>query len=379
MKDTVKKLLALTLALGMTLSVAALAGNTLISANTETRAKTVLSLYELEGEPAFMNDNIFTDVPSGAAYEKAVIWANGKAIVKGYGDGRFGPSDAVTLEQFLTILYRYACYKEYDVSVGEDSNILSYDDAFSIASYAVPAVQWAEGAGIAPSRETMFLPKDAVTSEEAEAMFDAFRAYYGAAPVSPLGGWTLTEEEAVIPADAKEALDAALNGMTGVGYTPVAYLGSQVVAGTNYAFLCKATVITREPVTKLVRLTVYRDLSGAASVTAVEDVALTDFLQDADLPFTPALCGGWTLNDQAAVLPEDVQSAFDKAFTGMVGVGYTPLAYLGSQVVSGINYAVLCRAVTVTAQPAESLAVVVLSEDVQGNVSVASVAPFAIH
>ena len=36
----------------------------------------------------------------------------------------------------------------YDVSVGEDTNILSYDDVFDVAEYAIPAFQWACGAGV---------------------------------------------------------------------------------------------------------------------------------------------------------------------------------------------------------------------------------------
>ena len=46
------------------------------------------------------------------------------------------------------MLYRYAQFKEIDVSVGEDTNILSYDDAFSISEWAMPAMQWACGAGV---------------------------------------------------------------------------------------------------------------------------------------------------------------------------------------------------------------------------------------
>ena len=51
------------------------------------------------------------------------------------------PDDLVTREQLAAILYRYASYKGYDVSVGEDTNILSYDDAFEISEYAVSAMQ----------------------------------------------------------------------------------------------------------------------------------------------------------------------------------------------------------------------------------------------
>jgi hypothetical protein len=46
-----------------------------------------------------------------------------------------------------TILWRYAKYKSIDVSVGESTNILSYEDAFDISSWAVGAMQWACGSG----------------------------------------------------------------------------------------------------------------------------------------------------------------------------------------------------------------------------------------
>ena len=91
----------------------------------------VTVLYRLENQPSTSAAS-FTDVASGAYYANAVAWANANGIVSGYGSGKFGPNDKVTREQLAAILYRYAQYKKYDVSVGEDTNILSYDDAQSI-------------------------------------------------------------------------------------------------------------------------------------------------------------------------------------------------------------------------------------------------------
>ena len=54
----------------------------------------------------------------------------------------------MTREQMVTILWRYARHRNIDVSVGEETNILSYDDAFDIAQYAIPAMQWACGSGM---------------------------------------------------------------------------------------------------------------------------------------------------------------------------------------------------------------------------------------
>ena len=54
----------------------------------------------------------------------------------------------MTREQLAAILHRYAKYKGCDVSVGEDTNILSYNDAFTWGDWAVPALQWACGTGV---------------------------------------------------------------------------------------------------------------------------------------------------------------------------------------------------------------------------------------
>ena len=59
----------------------------------------------------------------------------------------------MTREQLASILFRYAQYKGLDVSVGEETNILSYNDAFDISEYAIPAMQWACGSGIINGNE----------------------------------------------------------------------------------------------------------------------------------------------------------------------------------------------------------------------------------
>ena len=54
----------------------------------------------------------------------------------------------MTRQQFVAMRWRWAQSQSVDVSVVEDTNILSYEDAFSISEYAIPAVQWACGEGI---------------------------------------------------------------------------------------------------------------------------------------------------------------------------------------------------------------------------------------
>lgn len=111
-----------------------------------TRGMITTILWRMEGKPA-ASTVPFADVDADMYYADAIAWAAEKGIVSGYGD-TFGPEDNITREQLASILWRYAKYKGYDVSVGEDTNILSYGDAFSISEYAIPAMQWACGEGI---------------------------------------------------------------------------------------------------------------------------------------------------------------------------------------------------------------------------------------
>ena len=58
----------------------------------------------------------------------------------------------------ITILWRYAEYKGYDTSVGENENILSYRDGSTVSEYAVEAMKWACGAGIISGDNGMLNP-----------------------------------------------------------------------------------------------------------------------------------------------------------------------------------------------------------------------------
>ena len=140
---------------------------------TTSRGMIVTVLYRLEGEPA-VSAASFTDVAADAYYAKAVAWASANGIVTGYGNGKFGPNDAITREQFAAILYRYAQYKKYDVSVGENTNILSFEDAQSISSYAIPAIQWACGAGVMNGSNGYLTPKSGATRAQAAQLLMNF-------------------------------------------------------------------------------------------------------------------------------------------------------------------------------------------------------------
>ncbi len=113
---------------------------------TMTRGMLVTIVGRMEN--AQSSESSFGDVDASQYYAPYVAWAAENGIVTGFEDGTFKPDENVTREQTAAILYRYMQYKGIDVSVGEDTNILSFTDAGDINDYAVPAIQWACGAGV---------------------------------------------------------------------------------------------------------------------------------------------------------------------------------------------------------------------------------------
>jgi hypothetical protein len=121
-------------------------------ADTTSRAMMAQILWNLEGKPEVSFTLSYTDLGTDAWYTEAVRWASAQGIMDGYGNGKFGPNDAMTREQLVTIVYRYAKYKGIDVSAGENTNILSYADAQNVSQWAIPAMQWAVGSGLITGR-----------------------------------------------------------------------------------------------------------------------------------------------------------------------------------------------------------------------------------
>ena len=122
-------------------------GDNLFAPNSQTtRAQLVTILYRLAGQPAVSGDLPFTDVEAGTWYTDAVVWAAENGIVNGTTDATFAPGEDITREQLVTVLYRYAESKGYDVSASAD--LSGYPDADQIQSYAAESVAWAVAEGL---------------------------------------------------------------------------------------------------------------------------------------------------------------------------------------------------------------------------------------
>ena len=107
-------------------------------------------------------------------YAAAVKWAEDSKIIC-ENDKDYNPETEINREQLASVLYLYAKFKGYDVSVGEETNVLSYDDAFSISDYAILAMQYACGSGIINGKtESTLNPKDNATRAEFAVILERF-------------------------------------------------------------------------------------------------------------------------------------------------------------------------------------------------------------
>lgn len=113
-----------------------------------TRAEAIVALWNMEGSPASDFAMKFDDVSAEMPYAEAIRWAAAVKIVNGCSESSFAPDDVLTREQLAAILWRYAKSENIDVSIGENTNILSYEDVFTVSDYAIPAFQWTCGSGI---------------------------------------------------------------------------------------------------------------------------------------------------------------------------------------------------------------------------------------
>lgn len=139
-----------------------------------TRGMILTTLYSMAGKPAATFKGAFSDVKEGAYYAAAVEWGAANKIASGYTDGTFAPNQDITREQLAVFLFSYAKFIGRDVSIGEETNILSYTDALTISEYAIPAIQWACGSGVLSGSGSSLMPKAPATRAQFATMVYSF-------------------------------------------------------------------------------------------------------------------------------------------------------------------------------------------------------------
>jgi len=170
------------------------------------------------------------------------------------------------------------------------------------------------------------------------------------APIT--GGWGINNNfDGTDNANAMSAFEKATEDLDGYRYDVVAVLGSQIVAGTNYLYLCRAEMVVPDAKPEYVILKVYEDLEGNAEITG--SLRLLEGKE------------GWEYNDANPYMDEnkEVKVAFDKALEGLTGVEYKPIAYIGYK---DNSYAVLTKITITSVEPLTSLSMVYITKTDSG-------------
>ena len=129
----------------------------------------VTVLWRITGSPA-AGSAAFDDVAANAWYADAVAWGASNEIIKGYGNGRFGPNDLVTREQMCALIIRYLSYAGFDLPAQADT--AEFADAAAISDWAREAVGFCQTRGLVNGRpNAVFAPADSATRAENCAVF----------------------------------------------------------------------------------------------------------------------------------------------------------------------------------------------------------------
>ena len=130
--------------------------------------------------------------------------------------------------------------------------------------------------------------------------------------------------------DAMNAFEAAFpNGYNYTHYEPIALLGTQVVSGTNYLYLCKSTWTDYQENVSFVLLQIYQDLSGKSEVMGSAILFPTEESREEGEDY---------IDNTGSYLPENIpaiQNAFTEAVPNNENISYIPLAYIGKHTQEG--------------------------------------------
>ena len=171
-----------------------------------------------------------------------------------------------------------------------------------------------------------------------------------------VGSWKINVSTDAMPEKVATAV-SALNEIVGAEYKSIAYLGSQVVNGTNHAVLCEQTVLTGKD-TKNVVVVIFNEKPGDLKLTLVAIERVVE---------SGAPLGGIVV-DASTEIPAEAKADFDAQLETFIGSKIEPFAYLGSQVVNGTNYIFAATIAPVCPDPVTRVAIDIVN-NTTGEVS----------
>ena len=145
---------------------------------TMTRAMFVTVLGRLANVNADMYNTVsFDDVEAGSWYAPYIQWACDAGIVNGYGDGKFGVNDPVTVEQAAVLLARFAAYS--GIQTVNYTALSGFTDAATVSDWAVAPMQFVVGNGIYTGTANALEPQSPAKRSLLAEMLYAYVMHFG--------------------------------------------------------------------------------------------------------------------------------------------------------------------------------------------------------
>ncbi len=164
-----------------------------------------------------------------------------------------------------------------------------------------------------------------------------------------LGAWEINVTVGSLPEKIATAFAKMGEYLLGAEYTPIAYLGSQVVNGINHAVLAEQLLITGRD-TKNVVLIIFNEKGEDVTLVNIERVVEGGFGE------------GATVVDVKTDIPADANKAFKTVLGDFVGATVNPFALLATQVTTGVDY-IFAAEMDLTTNPVEKkVAIVTVNE-----------------
>ena len=165
-----------------------------------------------------------------------------------------------------------------------------------------------------------------------------------------VGSYVINVKTGILPEKVATAVSALSDTLVGAEYTPIAYLGSQLVNGTNHAVLAEQ-LITSGKDTKNIVVLIFNEKGMECTLVGI----------------TPVLESGGDLGginiDVEIDIPDDANNVFNDATDVFLGSKIEPFALLATQVTNGINYTFAAVVTPVTAHPIPKVSLVTINKN----------------
>ncbi|MEE3466880.1 MAG: Ig-like domain-containing protein [Eubacterium sp.] len=164
-----------------------------------------------------------------------------------------------------------------------------------------------------------------------------------------IGEW-VKEDSPVVQEGVKNAFDKYNASVDGVSYTPVAtiahYLGED--GSISWRVFARQTLVTNPTAPSIYAIVVITEsMEGDVDITGLYLTTQEAFANSSD-----GIDGGWT-ECATPQLDVDEMAAFNKNIDGLVGVTYSPIAKIGTQIVNGTKYCILAEYQLITSAATE--------------------------